>query len=208
MPGRSAVCKADGATQRSLKAAGSLHPGVPATPPASTPAAASAPPTCKRVQEFTIGFWQDIYKGDLGRARVGLQYEYVTLDLFSGATVYSGWQRLDGGPGYGGCQHRPASEQQHRLLLAPLLSVQLSGTGQKARKAPSAQPAALFCLVMSSRLSSADLERNAERSCSLRKTQSREVSCRRWINLCPFDIHCVSLPPLRLATQQYSAHVT
>jgi hypothetical protein len=38
----------------------------------------------QRVQEFTIGFWQDIYKGDLGRARVGLQYEYVTLDLFSG----------------------------------------------------------------------------------------------------------------------------
>ena len=23
----------------------------------------------KRVQEFTIGFWQDIYKGDLGQAR-------------------------------------------------------------------------------------------------------------------------------------------
>jgi hypothetical protein len=41
----------------------------------------------QRVQEFTIGFWQDIYKGDLGRARIGLQYEYVTLDLFSGATV-------------------------------------------------------------------------------------------------------------------------
>jgi hypothetical protein len=41
----------------------------------------------QRVQEFTIGFWQDIYKGDLGRARVGLQYEYVMLDLYSGATV-------------------------------------------------------------------------------------------------------------------------
>src|SRR5262249_29532100 len=40
----------------------------------------------RRVQEFTIGFWQDIYKGDLGRARVGLQYEFVQLDLFSGAT--------------------------------------------------------------------------------------------------------------------------
>src|SRR5262249_18573371 len=40
----------------------------------------------QRVQEFTIGFWQDIYKGDLGRARVGLHYEFVQLDLFSGAT--------------------------------------------------------------------------------------------------------------------------
>jgi len=40
----------------------------------------------QRVQEFTVGFWQDIYKGDLGRARVGLEYEYVQLSLFSGAT--------------------------------------------------------------------------------------------------------------------------
>jgi len=38
----------------------------------------------QRVREITVGFWQDIYKGDLGRARVGLQYEYVMLDLFSG----------------------------------------------------------------------------------------------------------------------------
>jgi hypothetical protein len=41
----------------------------------------------QRVQEFTVGFWQDIYKGSLGHARVGLQYEYVMLDLFSGAAV-------------------------------------------------------------------------------------------------------------------------
>ena len=44
----------------------------------------------QRVREITVGFWQDIYKGDLGRARVGLQYEYVTLDLFSGATTIPG----------------------------------------------------------------------------------------------------------------------
>jgi hypothetical protein len=41
----------------------------------------------QRIQEFTVGFWQDIYKGDLGRARVGLQYEYVTQHLFSGTTA-------------------------------------------------------------------------------------------------------------------------
>jgi len=40
----------------------------------------------QRVQEITVGFWQDIYKGDLGRARVGVQYEYVQLNLFTGAT--------------------------------------------------------------------------------------------------------------------------
>jgi hypothetical protein len=43
----------------------------------------------QRVREITVGFWQDIYKGDLGRARVGLQYEYVSLDLFSGSTIVS-----------------------------------------------------------------------------------------------------------------------
>jgi hypothetical protein len=50
---------------------------------ASTTCAANV----QRVREITVGFWQDIYKGDLGRARVGLQYEFVTLDLFSGATA-------------------------------------------------------------------------------------------------------------------------
>jgi hypothetical protein len=41
----------------------------------------------QRVREITVGFWQDFYKGDLGRLRYGLQYEYVTLDLFSGVTA-------------------------------------------------------------------------------------------------------------------------
>ncbi len=39
----------------------------------------------QRVQEFTIGFWQDAYKGDLGRVRVGAEYEYVKLTAFAGA---------------------------------------------------------------------------------------------------------------------------
>jgi hypothetical protein len=43
----------------------------------------------QRVREITVGFWQDIYKGDLGRARVGLQYEFVMQDLFPGSTVTS-----------------------------------------------------------------------------------------------------------------------
>ena len=36
-----------------------------------------------------------------------------------------GKARGDDGRCYGWCEHRPAPEQQHRLLLAPLLSVQL-----------------------------------------------------------------------------------
>lgn len=49
--------------------------------------AANCAGNVQRVQEFTVGFWQDIYKGDLGRARVGLQYEYVTQHIFSGTTT-------------------------------------------------------------------------------------------------------------------------
>jgi hypothetical protein len=43
----------------------------------------------QRVQEFTVGFWQDFYKGDLGRLRYGLEYEYVQLQLFSGSPTFS-----------------------------------------------------------------------------------------------------------------------
>jgi hypothetical protein len=44
----------------------------------------------QKTQEFTIGFWQDAYKGDLGRVRAGLQYEYVRLSLFAGAGSAAG----------------------------------------------------------------------------------------------------------------------
>jgi hypothetical protein len=64
------------------------------TPPAASSgafafngSAANCAANVQRIQEFTVGFWQDIYKGDLGRARVGVQYEYVTQHLFSGATT-------------------------------------------------------------------------------------------------------------------------
>jgi hypothetical protein len=40
----------------------------------------------QKAQEFTIGFWQDLYKGDYGRVRTGLQYEYVKLTAFPGVT--------------------------------------------------------------------------------------------------------------------------
>jgi hypothetical protein len=44
----------------------------------------------QRVQEITVGFWQDFYKGDLGRMRYGLQYEHVWLDLFNGIGSIAG----------------------------------------------------------------------------------------------------------------------
>lgn len=39
----------------------------------------------QRVQEFTVGFWYNLYKGDYGRVRFGMQYEYFTLQAFAGA---------------------------------------------------------------------------------------------------------------------------
>jgi hypothetical protein len=43
-----------------------------------------------RASEITVGFWQDFYKGPLGRLRYGAQYEYTQLDLFSGSTTIAG----------------------------------------------------------------------------------------------------------------------
>ena len=52
--------------------------------------AATGASTCafnvQKTQELTVGFWQDAYKGDLGRVRVGLQYEYIRLTAFQGVT--------------------------------------------------------------------------------------------------------------------------
>jgi hypothetical protein len=44
----------------------------------------------KRTQELSIGFWQQLYKGDLGQVRFGAQYEFVRLQAFAGATTGAG----------------------------------------------------------------------------------------------------------------------
>jgi hypothetical protein len=52
--------------------------------PFNTPFAGTCTFDVQRTQEFTIGFWQTIYNGDLGRAVAGAQYEYVKLTAFPG----------------------------------------------------------------------------------------------------------------------------
>ena len=44
----------------------------------------------QKAQEFTIGFWQNAYKGNLGRVRVGLQYEFVKLTACPGVASGTG----------------------------------------------------------------------------------------------------------------------
>jgi outer membrane murein-binding lipoprotein Lpp len=44
----------------------------------------------QRTQEFTIGLWQTAYQGELGRAVVGAQYEYIKLSAFPGLPTGSG----------------------------------------------------------------------------------------------------------------------
>jgi hypothetical protein len=56
------------------------------TPVAGTTCTANV----QRTQEFTIGFWQNIYKGDIGRFTFGAQYEFVKLTAFPGAAVGGG----------------------------------------------------------------------------------------------------------------------
>jgi hypothetical protein len=38
----------------------------------------------QRLSEITAGFWQNVYKGDLGRVTVGAQYEYIKRKAFVG----------------------------------------------------------------------------------------------------------------------------
>jgi hypothetical protein len=41
----------------------------------------------KDVQELTVGYWYDFYKGDYGRLRQSIQYAYTTREGWSGAAV-------------------------------------------------------------------------------------------------------------------------
>jgi hypothetical protein len=49
----------------------------------------STPANCgnqnKDIQEFTVGYWYDIYRGERGRLRQGIQYSYFQRALWSGA---------------------------------------------------------------------------------------------------------------------------
>jgi len=38
----------------------------------------------KRIEEITIGFWQNFYKGPMGRVAGGVQFEYIHRDTFPG----------------------------------------------------------------------------------------------------------------------------
>jgi hypothetical protein len=44
----------------------------------------------QRLQMVSVGFWQDFYKGDLGRMRYGLNYEWIQQDLFNGVGSAAG----------------------------------------------------------------------------------------------------------------------
>jgi hypothetical protein len=56
----------------------------------NTPASTfSCTANVKRTQELSIGFWQQLYKGDLGQVRVGAQYEFVRLTAFPGSPIAS-----------------------------------------------------------------------------------------------------------------------
>ena len=65
---------------------GGIGGGAFNSPIAGTSCAANV----KDVKEFTVGLWQNAYKGAVGRVVVGLEYEYVKLDAFPGAIAATG----------------------------------------------------------------------------------------------------------------------
>ncbi len=72
---------------RSVNMSGCLvEPASTAANPTSDP---TAPTNCggntKDVQEFTAGYWYNIYAGPKGRLRQGFQYSWIRRDLWSGA---------------------------------------------------------------------------------------------------------------------------
>jgi hypothetical protein len=82
----------NGATQVGYGARSTNMSGCTVEPvsTASIPAAAPiAPSNCgnnnKDVQEFTAGYWYNIYNGPKGRLRQGVQYSWFERDLWSGA---------------------------------------------------------------------------------------------------------------------------
>ena len=48
---------------------------------------ASCTANVQDTQEISVGFWQQLYKGDLGQVRLGAQYEFVRLKAFAGTGV-------------------------------------------------------------------------------------------------------------------------
>jgi hypothetical protein len=55
----------------------------------NTPFVGACTANVHRTQELTIGFWQQLYKGDLGQVRFGAQYEFVRLEAFPGSPKVS-----------------------------------------------------------------------------------------------------------------------
>jgi hypothetical protein len=65
----------------------------------------------KRTQEITVGFWQNVYKGDMGRLAFGVQYEYVKLDAFPGLPTGIGTRHCRGRRPGQGCGRRRRTPQ-------------------------------------------------------------------------------------------------
>jgi hypothetical protein len=75
-----------GTTQLGYGNPGFSNVGCTITTPSSF--AGTTPANCiannRRLEEITVGFWQNLYKGDYGRVAAGAQYEYIRRQAFSG----------------------------------------------------------------------------------------------------------------------------
>jgi hypothetical protein len=70
--------------------AANATPAVPTSPVTGALSSTTCSVNVRRLEEITIGFWQNLYKGPMGRLTGGLQFEYVHRDVFPGALSTGG----------------------------------------------------------------------------------------------------------------------
>jgi hypothetical protein len=62
-------------------------PAVPTSPVTGILSNTTCSVNVKRLEEITIGFWQNIYKGSMGRLTGGVQFEYIHRDTFQALNI-------------------------------------------------------------------------------------------------------------------------
>jgi hypothetical protein len=65
-------------------------PAVPTSPVSGVLSNTGCSVNVKQLEEITVGFWQNFYKGDMGRLAGGMQFEYIHRTTFPGAVFAGG----------------------------------------------------------------------------------------------------------------------
>lgn len=64
--------------------AANATPAVPTSPVTGALSSTTCSVNVRRLEEITVGFWNNFYKGNMGRLAGGVELEYIHRDTFSG----------------------------------------------------------------------------------------------------------------------------